>query len=85
MTKHFGVSHAQLCSAKRTKAVSHPRQVAMYLARKFTTMSCQEIADFFGGKNHTTVLFANKKISGLREKDPQTDALLRRLEQRLNA
>ena len=83
--KHFDVTRAQLHSSRRTKSISYPRQIAMYLARKYTSLSTQEIADYFGGKNHTTVLFADRKVSRLREKDVELDALLKKLEQQITA
>jgi chromosomal replication initiator protein len=50
--------------------VARPRQVAMYLARKLTTRSLPEIGRRFGGRDHTTVLHACRRIEELREKDP---------------
>jgi chromosomal replication initiator protein len=53
----------------RTWAVSHPRLLAMYLARKHTAASCNQIGEFFGGRNHSTVLAAEKKIRQLLQED----------------
>ena len=55
---HYGLKLADLRSQKRTKSVSLPRQIAMYLAREETSMSLVDIGDFFSGRDHTTVLYA---------------------------
>jgi chromosomal replication initiator protein len=57
-------------SPQRARRVARPRQVAMYLARKLTTRSLPEIGRRFGGRDHTTVLHACRRIEELREKDP---------------
>jgi len=81
VVSHFGISRNDLRSRRRTRSISLARQVAMYLARKLTKHSCKEIGDFFGGKNHSTVLFAEKKISSAREEDATTELMLQKLEQ----
>jgi len=58
---YFKVSRAELLSEKRSKNISHPRQVAMYLIRRYTDMSYPEIGDGFN-KDHTTVMYADKNI-----------------------
>jgi len=58
----FGVSWTELKTKRRTKNIVLPRQVAMYLSRQLTEASLPEIAKFFGGKDHTTVLYACNKI-----------------------
>ncbi|PYM62231.1 MAG: hypothetical protein DMD79_11085 [Candidatus Rokuibacteriota bacterium] len=55
----------------RTKAVAFPRQVAMYLARQLTSHSYADIGRGFGGKDHTTVLYAVQKIEALLQEDPK--------------
>ena len=60
---HFGASRSDLHSSRRTRAISFPRQVCMYLGRELTRLSCKEIANFFGSKHHTTVLNAQKRIA----------------------
>ena len=67
----FGVKPSDLKAKTRTKTVAFPRQIAMYLARKLTHASLAEIGRSFGGKDHTTVLHAVDKISGLLEDDPK--------------
>lgn len=62
---HFNVSRADILSARRTASVVRPRQIAMYLAKVLTPRSLPEIGRRFGGRDHTTVLHAVRKISGL--------------------
>ena len=56
-------------SARRARAVARPRQVAMYLAKQLTTRSLPEIGRKFGGRDHTTVMHAVKRIEELRQMD----------------
>ena len=65
VTGHFNVSRADLLSARRHKSVVYPRQVGMYLAKTLTTRSLPEIGRKFGGRDHTTVLHAVRKIERL--------------------
>ncbi|MBK8206094.1 MAG: chromosomal replication initiator protein DnaA [Planctomycetes bacterium] len=65
---HYGVSSQQLHSRLRKRPVALARQVCMYLARRLTSYSLKEIGRFFGGKNHTTVVFAVQAIEGKVEK-----------------
>lgn len=67
--RHFNITHSELHSNKRTSAVSHPRQVSMFLVSSLTNFSRQQIGDYFGGKKHTTVIHAVKKIKMLIERD----------------
>jgi chromosomal replication initiator protein len=76
VTEHFGVKLSDLQSKKRTNAIAYPRQVAMFLARQITRHSLEEIGGFFGGRDHSTVIYAVDKIQGLHEQDPSTRALL---------
>jgi chromosomal replication initiator protein len=62
VTQHFGVKLSELQSKKRTKSIAYPRQVAMYLARKVTRHSLEEIGGWFGGRDHSTVLYAVDRI-----------------------
>jgi len=66
---HFTVSKSDLRSRKRSKAVTLPRQLCMYLCRDLTEHTCKEIGDYFGGKNHTTVIFAENRIAQMVEAD----------------
>lgn len=61
----FGLSTEELRSDKRTRAASQPRMLAMYLARRLTGTAYSEIGQFFGGRNHSTVLSAERRINEL--------------------
>ncbi len=65
VAKHYNVSRADLLSQRRTANVVKPRQIAMYLAKTLTLRSLPEIGRRFGGRDHTTVLHAVRKIDGL--------------------
>jgi chromosomal replication initiator protein len=65
VARHYNVSRADMLSARRTATVVRPRQVAMYLSKVLTLRSLPEIGRRFGGRDHTTVLHAVRKIEGL--------------------
>ena len=69
VSRHYNVSKADLLSARRTRTIVRPRQIAMYLAKVLTPRSLPEIGRRFGGRDHTTVLHAVRKIEGLVEGD----------------
>ena len=66
---YYKVRVADLLSKRRSRSVARPRQVAMALAKELTSQSLPEIGDAFGGRDHTTVLHACKRIKGLRDID----------------
>ena len=76
VTERFGVKLPDLQSKRRTNAIAYPRQIGMFLARRITRMSLEEIGGYFGGRDHSTVLYAVQKIGRLAEKDPDCQALL---------
>ncbi|MEM9145649.1 MAG: chromosomal replication initiator protein DnaA [Pseudomonadota bacterium] len=79
---HYNLRMTDLTSARRARAVARPRQVAMFLAKTLTSKSLPEIGRGFGGRDHTTVIHAVKKIEQLRETDGQLSEdieLLRRM------
>jgi chromosomal replication initiator protein len=69
VASHYNVSRADILSARRTATVVRPRQVAMYLSKVLTPRSLPEIGRRFGGRDHTTVLHAVRKIEGLAGRD----------------
>jgi chromosomal replication initiator protein len=69
VASHYNVSRADLLSSRRTAAVVMPRQIAMYLAKSLTLRSLPEIGRRFGGRDHTTVLHAVRKIDNLCNND----------------
>jgi chromosomal replication initiator protein len=68
---HFSIKISDLKSAKRLKALVLPRQIAMYLSRILTSCSYPEIGERFGGKDHSTIIHAIKKIEKHMEEDFQ--------------
>jgi chromosomal replication initiator protein len=82
VASHYSVSRADILSSRRTAAVVKPRQVAMFLAKMLTPRSLPEIGRRFGGRDHTTVLHAVRKIETLSQNDPtlrDTLELLKRM------
>lgn len=69
VSKHYNVSKADLLSARRTRTIVRPRQIAMYLAKMMTPRSLPEIGRRFGNRDHTTVLHAVRKIEELSKAD----------------
>ncbi len=69
VAEHFNIRLADMHSARRARAVARPRQVAMYLAKQITSRSLPEIGRKFGGRDHTTVMHAVKKVEQLSESD----------------
>ena len=69
VAEHYNVRISDMASARRARAVARPRQVAMYLAKTLTARSLPEIGRKFGGRDHTTVMHAVKKVEELRAGD----------------
>ena len=84
VAEHFNIRVADMHSARRSRAVARPRQVAMYLSKQLTSRSLPEIGRKFGGRDHTTVIHAVKKVEELRTSDnsfaEDVDLLRRMLE-----
>lgn len=76
VTRHFDVRLADLQSKKRSQSIAEPRQICMYLARNLTKHSLEEIGGHLGGRDHTTVMHACKKISQAKNSDKQMNAVL---------
>lgn len=70
VSKKYNVSIKDLDSPKRNKEFAHPRQIAMYLCKELTSSSLPKIGSSFGGRDHTTVMHAHKKIIGEIKEDP---------------
>ena len=82
VARHYNVSKTELLSNRRTRTIVKPRQVAMYLSKVMTPRSLPEIGRRFGGRDHTTVLHAVRKIEGMTANDntlAQEVELLKRL------
>jgi chromosomal replication initiator protein len=90
----FGLEPESLQSGRKSKAVSYPRMLAMYLARKFTRAPLAEIGTYFGRRSHSTVISAKKKVEGwmadgsaarLADKSTSLEEMIRRVEEQLRA
>ncbi|MGZ8363372.1 MAG: chromosomal replication initiator protein DnaA, partial [Caulobacteraceae bacterium] len=83
VSERFSLSRADLLSPRRTQSVARPRQIGMWLCKQLTSRSLPDIGRRFGGKDHTTVLHAIRRIDQLRGDDAQimadSDALMRQL------
>ena len=79
----YKIKVADMYSKKRPASIAKPRQIAMYLAKELTQKSLPEIGELFGGRDHTTVLHAVRKIAGERGKDSEINQQLHVLEQTL--
>ena len=69
VAKYYNIKIQDLTGARRTRSIARPRQIAMALAKELTSHSLPEIGESFGGRDHTTVLHAVRKIEELRESD----------------
>lgn len=70
VAEHFNLRMEDMKTRRRTNAVAHPRQIAMYLCRELTDLSLPKIGDEFGGRDHTTVMHAQEKIRSSLETNP---------------
>jgi chromosomal replication initiator protein len=84
VANYFNVKLTDLKSPKRHQAIARPRQIAMFLARKLCKASYPELGQRFGGKDHTTVLSACRKIESLVQSDPKTRHTVEELERHLS-
>ncbi len=80
---YYKIKVADMYSKKRPASIARPRQIAMYLAKELTQKSLPEIGELFGGRDHTTVLHAVRKISGERQTLNELNQQLHVLEQTL--
>ncbi|MGE0755216.1 MAG: chromosomal replication initiator protein DnaA [Alphaproteobacteria bacterium] len=71
VSSHFNIRVSDMHSARRSRTVARPRQIAMYLAKKLTSKSLPEIGRKFGGKDHTTVMHAVKRVDELMAADKE--------------
>jgi chromosomal replication initiator protein len=83
VSERFNVSISQLQSKSRTRSLILPRQIVMHLSRKLTNMSLTEIGGFIGGRDHSTVIHADGKITKLLKKDKNLLFVLQKIESEL--
>jgi len=79
VSSYFNINIREMTSSKRSKNVAYPRQVAMYATKELTTQSLPEIGGQFGGRDHTTVLHAVRKIKRMREESDDFDEEMGRI------
>lgn len=79
----FNVRLTDLQGKRKPRSIAQPRQIGMFLARRHTRHSLEEIGGFFGGRDHTTVIHAIKTIEGKATTDQQLSAVLTELEQKV--
>lgn len=85
VARHFDLRVDELKAKKRTKAVAHPRQVAMFIARELTEASLPKIGEEFGGRDHTTVMHAVEKVMNDKSRDPQLNQVIESLMKRIQS
>lgn len=83
VSKRFNISVSQLQSKSKTRSLALPRQIAMHISRKLTNMSLMEIGGYIGGRDHSTVIYADEKISKMSMKDKNLHLILQKLESEL--
>jgi chromosomal replication initiator protein len=83
VSAHFELKPLDLVSARRARVVARPRQIAMYLAKRLTTRSLPEIGRKFGGRDHSTVIHAVRRVEDLRDSDREIDGAVRLLMRQL--
>ena len=82
--EYFNIKLGDLKAKRRTQNIALPRQVAMYLCRKYTETSFPAIGDKFGGRDHSTVIHASKTIERKIKEDPHMQTTIEKLERNLN-
>jgi hypothetical protein len=82
VAKEYGVTRLDMISARRWLRIVRPRQIAMYIAKSMTLRSLPEIGRRFGGRDHTTVLHAVRRIDMMKDKDPALAEAIERIKQR---
>ncbi len=83
VAEHFNIKISEMISKRRTKNLSFPRHIGMYLCRKHTTCSYPEIGGHFGGRDHSSVIHAANVVSTKIESDPYVRGLVADIEKRL--
>jgi chromosomal replication initiator protein len=73
VAEYYKIRTSELLSSTRSRTIARPRQIAMALAKELTNHSLPEIGSAFGGRDHTTVLYATRKIAELKESDSRVE------------
>lgn len=82
---HFNVSKDDIRSSKRNKELVHPRQIIMYLCRSMTNATYKEIASILGGRDHSTIMYGERSITDLIEKDEPTKRTIETITNKLKS
>ena len=85
VANYFHLKPEELISAKRTRNIAYPRQIAMYLCRKLTDLSLPKIGEKFGGRDHTTIIHGFDKISRELQTDIELTQMLNELESKITS
>jgi chromosomal replication initiator protein len=85
VSSYFNMKPDDFKAKKRSRAISYPRQIAMYLCREMTDLSLPKIGEEFGGRDHTTVIHACEKIMGDMEKEPEIKLTINELKKRIQS
>lgn len=83
ISNQYDINITKLLSKNRLKSITLPRQIAMYLTRKLTDLSYNEIGGYFGGRDHTTVMYAYEKIKTSISKNNEVKTILQKIEYEL--
>jgi chromosomal replication initiator protein len=83
--KHFSLKLSELRSASRRRTITMPRSVAMYLSRKLTASSLDQIGKYFGGRDHTTVSYGCRQTEGRLRTEPAVRQAVQQLTDLLKA
>ena len=85
VASHFKIKLEELAAKKRTRNITYPRQIAMYLCRELTENSLPKIGEIFGGRDHTTVIHAHDKISRERNDDAKLNQTIKELVKKIES
>ncbi len=85
VSKIYGLEREDMESKKRTQIIAFPRQIAMYLTREMTDLSLPQIGDQFGGRDHTTVLHAHKKITKNLKEDTELENKIKKIKTQIKS
>jgi chromosomal replication initiator protein len=83
VAEYYSVPVRDLMGKRRTKSIAYPRQICMFLARRLTSHSLEEIGGYFGGRDHTTVMYAYDKIRREVEQDGELSRTLELLKSKI--
>jgi chromosomal replication initiator protein len=85
VANYFKIKQEELLAKKRTRNVTYPRQIAMYLCRELTETSLPRIGEMFGGRDHTTVIHAHDKISREKNEDAKLSTIIKELTHKIES